>query len=437
MAKHRHAPEAPDAPAVSAGLPAGPEVPLTYARVLAIALPVVLSNATVPLQGAIDTAIIGNLGDTVLLAAVALGATVMSFVFGIFNFLQIGVSGTAAQALGARNPGRVVNTLLRALALAQIIALALILLQGPIAALVLGFFEASAGAEAAARAYFAIRIWGGPLELANYALMGWFAGQERTRRLFEMQLAISVSNVALTLLLVMGLGLGIEGLALGTVAAQGVGLAYGFWQARRRARAILPPGWRAERARILDPGELGALLRLNRDIFIRSLLLIASFAWITRLGSMQGDVVLAANGVLMAFFAVSTAGLDGFAIAAESLVGQAKGAGSRARLRRAVVVSTVSAFALATVFSVLLLAGASTLIRLFTTVEAVRAVAEAYAVWAALIPLAGVAAFQLDGIFIGAAAGPAIRNAMVKARAERGAALADAWGWLFGAKTSR
>jgi len=171
--------------------------PITHARVALIALPVVLSNATVPLQGVIDTAIIGNLGDATILAAVTLGATFFSLLVNLFNFLQIGVSGLAAQALGAGDGRRVLDTLVRALIVAAAIAL-LLNLAGPLVARGgLALFEGSAEAEAMAASYIRIRLLGAPAELANYALIGWFTGQELTRRLFEMQLAISLTNVGL------------------------------------------------------------------------------------------------------------------------------------------------------------------------------------------------------------------------------------------------
>ncbi|MEM6680322.1 MAG: MATE family efflux transporter [Pseudomonadota bacterium] len=389
------------------------EPAITYARVFAIALPVVLSNATVPLQGAIDTAIIGNLGDATLLAAIALGASAMAMLLGTFSFLQIGVSGTVARALGAGRPESVTNTLLRALILAFGIASLLILFQGPLIAGVLMLFEASAEAEAAGARYMSLRIWGAPIELANYAFMGWFAGQERTRRLFEMQLTISLTNVTATSILVLGLGLDMEGVAIGTIIGHAAGLAWATRSALARSRAILPQGWRPKRAQLLDPAELGTLLRLNRDLFIRTVLLLISFAWITRMGSLQGDTILAVNGILFEFFLVTTAGLDGFAIAAEALVGRAIGQRSVPQLRRAILISSVAAVVLACIFALLLSIFAMDIVRLFTTSEAVRTAAEPYLLWAALVPLAGVVAFQLDGIFVGAAAGVAMRNAMI------------------------
>jgi len=385
---------------------------ISYRRVGAIALPVVLSNATVPLQGAVDTAIIGNLGSEVYLAAVALGASSIQFLLAIFNFLQFGSSALGAQALGAENHRRVVNVVARALILALGIGLALILMQWAVIPLAMGIFEASAEAERLAATYIAIRIWAAPAELGIFALLGWFAGQEMTRRLFEVQVITSVSNIVLNLVLVIGFGMDVDGVALGTVIAAWSGFGYALWRARQRQRTLMP-GWRPERARLLNPQELGQLMRLNRDIFLRTMLIVGSFVWMTRQGSQQGDILLAANGVLYQLLHISSYGLDGFAIAAEALVGQAKGRGDRAMLRRAAIVSSVAALGLAVAFTAAFLAVEEPLIRLFTNVPEVRTAAEAHYHWAALIPLIGVLAYQMDGIFVGATEGPAMRNAMI------------------------
>lgn len=380
-----------------------------------IALPVALSNAMTPLQGAIDTAIVGNLGSEVFLAAVTLGAAIFSFYAGVFNFLHMSTSGLAAQALGAGAHRRVIDTLIRAILVACVVAAALFLLRTPLARLGAAFFDGSAEAEALATAYFRIRAAGFPAELVNHALVGWFAGQALTRRLFQMQLLISTLNIAFNLLFVFGFGWGVEGVAVGTALAAWCGAGYGLRCAIARGRAIAPPGWKPDWARLLDRAELSRVTSLNRDIFIRSLLLMFAFAWVARLGSQQGDVTLAANGVLILFLHVAAYALDGFAIAAETLVGQALGAGSLGRLRRAVAVSTVAAVGLAAVFSVAGALAADPLIRLFTNVEEVRAAAMSHALWAAFMPLFGVMAFQMDGVFIGAAEGPGMRNAMIAA----------------------
>ena len=385
---------------------------VTYRRVLAIALPVVLSNATVPLQGAIDTAIIGNLGDAVYLAAVTLGAASIALVLQVFNFLQFGAGALGAQALGAGDHRRVINVLVRALFLGGTIGVFLVVFQAPLLRLLLSLFEGSARAEGLASVYFRIRIWAAPAELASFAIMGWFSGQELTRRLFEVQLVVSISNIALNLFLVLGLGMDVDGVALGTAIAAYLGLGFGLWRVRHRVRALMPD-WLPERDRLLNRQELGKLMRLNRDIFIRTMLLVGAFTWMTRLGSQQGDIVLAANGILYQIFHVVTYGLDGFAIAAEALVGQAVGARDRKLLRRSVVVSSVAAFWLAVGCSALILLAEGPLVSVFTNVTEVRTVAHAHFFWGALLPLVGVLAYQMDGIFAGATEGAAMRNGMI------------------------
>ena len=404
---------------------------ITSRRVLLIAAPVVLSNATVPLQGFIDTGIIGNLGEVTALAAVGVGAQVLSFAFGIFNFLQIGVSGLSAQALGAGLRDRVANTLARGLLIASFIACALLIMQTPLIWIGLSAFEASAETEALAATYIAIRIWGAPAELMNYALVGWFAGQEMTRRMFQHQVALSLANIALNFLLAIGLGWGITGVALGTVIASYLGLAYGLWLVRGRLTTLLPEGWRPDIARIMRRDELAQMMALNRDLFIRTLLLISGLMWVTRLGSLQGDEILAANVVLLQFLMISAYALDGFAIAAETLVGQAIGARDARRLDQSALTASLWAGALAAVIAAAFAAGSHMIIDLVTTAEPVRTVAKQYALWAALIPLAGFAAYQLDGIFIGATASVEMRNAMMLTTAlffPCSYAMTQAWG---------
>jgi MATE family multidrug resistance protein len=401
---------------VRAAVP-GDAAPLGARRILAIALPVVLSNVTSPLQGAIDTAVIGSLGSTTMLAATGLGAQMFALLFGVFNFLQIGSSGLSAQALGAGDRARVIETLARALVVAALIAAALILARGALVAGGLALFEASGEAEALAGEYFAVRIWGAPAELGLYALFGWFSGQELTRRLVQLQVFACAVNVALNLMFVFGFGWDVAGVAAATAAASWAALLLGLWLARGRAAALAPPGWRLRARAVLARGELMRVMALNRDIFLRTLALIGSFAWMTRLGALQGDAVLAANVVLFHMFEMAAYALDGFAIAAETLVGQAMGARDRRALRRAAVATSAWSFGLAAVISGALLAMEGPFIDLFTTSPEIRALAREFAPWAALTPLAGVAAFQLDGVFVGATAAREMRDAMLASAA--------------------
>ena len=380
--------------------------------VLAIAAPVVLSNAAAPIQGAIDTAIIGHIGAVAPLAAVGLAAEIFSLLLGSFNFLQIGVSGMSAQALGRRAMGETGAILTRGVLLAAAIGLLLILLQPLVALGGLAIFEASAATEALAADYIAIRIWGAPAELTMYAMFGWFAGQALTRNLFIIQVVAAMLNVGLNFLFVLGFGWGVEGVALGTVIASYSGVALGGVMIRAHLTKTAPD-WRPRRLEVFDAAALRRLFALNRDLFIRTFLLLTAFAWMARLGSLQGDAVLAANVVLWQFFLVSAYGLDGFAIAAETLVGQAFGARSRERFDRAVLLTSLWSLGLAAAVSLLFLAVSGAVIDLFTSVESVRAIARDYAFWACFIPLVGVAAFELDGVFVGATGSRQMRDSMV------------------------
>ncbi|MEM1159681.1 MAG: MATE family efflux transporter [Pseudomonadota bacterium] len=403
---------------------------VTYRRVSAIALPVVLSNALVPLQGVIDTAIIGNLGDAIFLAAVAMAAGAAGLILNVFNFLQFGAGALGAQALGADDPRRVINVLARALIIAVGIGVLLILLQVPIIGGAMLIFEGSPEAESLAATYLHIRLWGAPAELAIFALSGWFSGQELTRRLFEIQ-AVTVSlNIALNVLFVLGLGMDVDGVALGTVIASYVGFGLGLWRARARMRDLIP-AWRPERARLLNRSELLMLMRLNRDIFIRTMLLAGAFTYATRLGSMQGDIILAANGIIFQILHLASYGLDGFAISAEALVGQAVGARDRAFLRRAVIINLVSGLMLSIAMAGLFILIQTPLIAFFTNVAEVRDVTATYYFWGALFPLVAMLAYVLDGIFVGATQGARMRNAMIVSAGlyfASSGAMADIWG---------
>ncbi|MEL6316317.1 MAG: MATE family efflux transporter, partial [Pseudomonadota bacterium] len=363
----------------------------------------------------IDVAVIGRTGGVTELAAVGLGAEIFALVFLSFNFLQFGVSGLSAQALGAGAPERLADTLGRGLIFALTIALALTALQAPLKTLALGLFEASAAAEGLASDYFDVRIWAAPAALGNFAFLGWFAGQAMTGRLLRHQLVISGVNIALSILFVVGFGWGVEGVALGTAIGAWTGLAYAIWMARGRLRDVAP-GWRPRRAALLEPAALRRMAALNRDLLIRTLLLLLCLAWMTRLGSLLGDATLAANVVLFQFFVFSAAALDGFAMAGEALVGQALGARSAAALDRAAwrasALAGACALALAAAFALL---GPSVIDFLTAKAPDARAIAQAHAHWALLTPLIAAAAFQMDGIFIGATASVEMRNAMIAA----------------------
>ncbi|WP_207102757.1 MATE family efflux transporter [Paracoccus shandongensis] len=380
---------------------------LTHRRVLAIAVPIVLSNATVPLLGLVDTAVIGQLGRPEAIGAVGVGAVILTSIYWIFGFLRMGTSGLVAQAQGAGDKAEGGAHLLRALAIAAVAGACFILFQGAVFGAAFRIAPASAAVKALARDYLAIRIWEAPATIGLYALTGWLIAVERAKSVLLLQLVQNGLNVILSIWFVLGLGLGVPGVAGATLLSEGCGLALGLWM----TRGALAQGWTA--AGLFARDRLVRLARVNGDIMIRSVLLQASFTAFVFLGAGQGDVTLAANQVLLQFLSITAYALDGFAFAAESLVGQAVGARRPGSVRRASVLTSAwgvgGALALALVFWL----GGGAIIDGLTTSPEVRAEARLYLPWLGLAPLIGVAAWMLDGIFIGATLTRDMRVAMM------------------------
>jgi MATE family multidrug resistance protein len=287
-----------------------------------------VSNATVPLLGIVDTAVVGQLGDPVPIGAVGLGAIILSSVYWVFGFLRMGTVGLAAQALGARDEAEVAALLTRVLMIGFGAGLAMILLQVPIIAAALWLSPASAEVEALVRTYISIRIFSAPAAIAIYGITGWLIAQERTGAVLALQLVQNGLNIVLSVVLVLGLDFGVAGVAWATFVAEWAGLALGLWLCRR---AFGVPAWR-DWARVFDGAKLWRMAAVNVDILIRSLLLMAGFTSFLFFAADFGDVTLAANQVLIQFVYITAYAMDGFAFAAEALVGHAMGAGAAARL---------------------------------------------------------------------------------------------------------
>jgi multidrug resistance protein, MATE family len=384
--------------------------PLTHRTILAIAVPVMISNVSTPLIGVVDTAIVGHLPDPAFIGATAVGALIFTFVFWGFGFLRMGTTGLTAQALGAADIAEVATVLGRGLLLALIAGMALIALQWPIREAAFALVHASARVDGLARGYFAIRIWAAPATLANYALLGWFIGLGRTDIGLILQFVLNLANVALDMVFVLGLGWDVRGVALGTLIAEYCAAMVGIGIALRHMRTM---GGHWTRDNIVAARPLKRTLAVNGNIMIRSLALIAAFFWFISRSAREGDVVLAANSILIQFLSVSAFFLDGLAFATEALVGRAVGAAQRAGLLAAAKLTTAWAAAVAVVIAAMLAVFGSTFIDGLTVDPATRAIARDYLPWAAGAPLLGVWAFQLDGIFIGATRTVDMRNSML------------------------
>ena len=381
---------------------------VTSRDVLAIAIPMIVSNATVPLVGIADTAVVGQLNDPALIGGVALGSTVFSMLFWAFGFLRMGTTGLTAQAAGAGNRAEVAANLYRPLVIALGGGALLFLLHVPAILLALRLIGGSSEVQTATAAYFGIRILSAPATLANYALVGWLIGLARANLALALQLFQNAVNIALAIVLVLFARKGVEGAAMAAVCAEYAALAVGLLIA-----ASLLRGTRGMPIRIFERQAFIRLIAVNADIMIRTICLMFVFTFFAAQGAKLGDVALAANSVLRNLSDLSAYVLDGFAFAAEALVGQAVGAASLRRFRQAVLLSSAWAGVLAVVVAAMFWAGGLALIQVMTAAPSVREAAYTFLPWAALTPVAGVACFQLDGIFIGATRTADMRNMMI------------------------
>ena len=383
---------------------------VSSASVFAIAVPMTLAYATVPLLGIVDTAVVGRLGDPAPLGGLAVGAVVFDLVFGALNFLRASTTGFVAQALGRGDEAEQEAATWRGAGLGAAIGI-LVALTGPlIAALGVAFMGIEGATAEAARTYIAIRAIGAPFSLANYALMGYVLGRGEARLALVLTTLLNGLNIALSIALGLGLGWGVAGVATATVVGEALVTsltALILW--RRFTRNAVRPG----RARVLDRAALRRMFAVNGDIFVRSFCLIGTFALFTRFGAQQGPLVLAANAILMNLFLLSAYILDGLATAAEQLAGRALGANWREGFDRAVRLSFLWGLALTTPVFLAFALGGGIAIDLMTTTEAVREVARRYVIWAALTAPVGVLAFIMDGVFIGATWSRAMRNSML------------------------
>lgn len=382
---------------------------ITHKRVLNIAIPIVISNATVPILGAVDTGVVGQLGEAAPIGAVGIGAIILTGIYWIFGFLRMGTAGMTSQAHGAGRAGEVAAMLSRSVLIGLVAGFILMLVQVPIFAGAFWLSPASSEVESLAREYMNIRIYSAPAAIAIYGITGWLIALERTRAVLVIQIWMNGINIVLDLVFVLQFGWGVEGVATATFIAEWSGLALGLWLCRDAFRGT---AWKAPE-RVFDRVVLWRMASVNTDILIRSVLLETAFISFLFFGSDLGDVTLAANQVLLQFLHITAYALDGFAFSAESLVGQAFGARNRKRLRRgALLTSTWGAIVTCGLGLAFLMIG-PWLIDLMTTAPDVRIEAREYLIYMVAAPFVGVASWMFDGIFIGATRTRDMRNMML------------------------
>lgn len=398
-----------------------PAPSVLYKDVLRLAWPASVAASVTPLLGAVDVWALGRSPRPLDIAAIGLGSVIFSLAYWTFGFIRMSVAGLTAQAAGAGDEREARAALLRGSLLGAGVGLVLVILQAPLGAI--AFHALALDSQATpetfegARLYYDIRIWGAPFALASYAAFGWLTARGRTDYLMIGSLFITALNAALDYYFVTRLDWGAAGVASGTLIAEIGGLLACLYFVARvlKANGGLRLHWSA--AALFDPEKIARTISVNRDIFIRTVLLAFSFAWFVQRGGAFGDVTLAANQTLLQLFLFTGLALDGTAIAAETLVGGAIGdrnaARGRARYHDAVkktfVIASVAAIAFAFAYGLF----GEALISFLAEDAAIRAAAASYLPWVAVSPLIVVIGFQLDGIFIGATRAREMRDSMI------------------------
>ena len=365
-------------------------------KILSLAIPSIAANITTPLLALVDTAIVGHMGSELYIAAIAVGGVMFNMLYWLFSFLRGGTSGLSAQACGAGDNRASTLVLRRSLIVAIGAGVMMVMLQQPVFRLLSWFLDAGTETTGLASLYFHILIYGAPAVLGNYAMSGWFLGMQNSRMLLWVSLTINCVNILASLLLVYGLGWGIAGVATGSLTAQWVGFGAGFLFLRRY------PLTSATLAEILRWGELKRFFRVNLDVMLRTVCLIAVTLWFTRAGSQQGPLILAVNTLLMQLFLLFSYMMDGFAFAGEALVGRFVGARDWMNLRLCVRRLFMWGTIWAAFFTLLYLVGGEGFLGLLSDDADVIGASREYLIWALTVPFAGFAAFAWDGVFIGA-----------------------------------
>lgn len=365
-------------------------------QILQIALPSIVSNITVPLLGMIDVAIVGHMGSPVYIGAVAVGSMIFNLVYWLFGFLRMGSSGLTAQALGRRDLTEVTRLLVRSVSVALAISLSLIILQIPLKWLMFWLIGPTPDVVPFASTYFNIVIWGAPASLSLFCLMGWYIGMQNTRIPMLISIMQNVVNILASLMLVYGFGMKVEGVAFGTIIAQYAGLLMAIGLLAKYYRQIFRYFQKDKFFR-----NMGAFFAVNRDIFLRTLCLVAVNLFFTSAGARQGAIILSVNTILMQLYLFFSYFMDGFAYAGEALGGKAYGAHNGIAFRETLHRLWMWMLIVTIAYTLLYIIAGPWIVALLTDDSLVLEASREYLWWAWLIPIAGCVAFIWDGVFIG------------------------------------
>ncbi len=378
--------------------------------ILRLAIPNIISNLSVPLLGAVDTALVGHLDQVYYLGALAVGSVIFNFIFWGFGFLRMGTTGLTAQEYGKRDRMQMMMILARVQFIAMAIGITLLLFQAPIALFSLWVIESSQEVADYTRVYFDIRIYTAPAILALYGLQGWFLGMQNAKYPMIITIVMNLLNIVLNVMFIYGFGMHVDGVAFGTLISTYLALFLGIFLFLKRYKRYLSHYVRVE---LLNIAELKKYFAVNRDIFIRTLCLIFTFSFFTAVSAKQGDLILAANTILLQLWFIVSYGIDGFAYAAESLIGKFKGGENREKLREAVFYNIGWGMMLGITGTLFYAVFGGQILSIFTDNTEVIEFAKIVLFWTVLAPLVSSFCYILDGIFIGATATRPMRNTML------------------------
>lgn len=385
-------------------------------QILRLSIPNIISNISIPLLGIVDMALMGHLDSDAYIGAIALGSLIFNFIYWGLGFLRMGTSGFTAQAWGRRDLPETILVLSRAAFIALAISLVLIILQKPIELLSFRVLNGETRVEELAMTYFRIRVWAAPAALGQFALLGFFLGMQNARLPMVVLVSTNLINLLCNYLFVMKLGLGSDGVAYGTVIAQYSGLLIALFFFRKYFSRLFR--YWSLRATI-QWSQLKNFLKVNQDIFIRTMCLVLVFSIFTAhsassdTSSRSEETILAVNSLLMQFFMFFAFLIDGFAHASEALTGKFIGTGNIRDLKKSVRVLFIWGTGISILFTLIYLLAGNLIFGLLTNNPEVIANARPYFFWVVMMPLVSYAAFLWDGIYIGATAGREMRNAMI------------------------
>ncbi len=380
--------------------------------ILKLALPNIISNITIPLLGMVDLALMGHLNSEVYIGAIALGGVIFNFIYWGFSFLRMSTSGFTAQAFGEKNHNESITILVRALLIALMISLLILIFQAPIAWASFAIIGGSQEVEMLANEYFRIRVWAAPAALSLFVFSGWFLGMQNARYPMIIAIAVNIVNILLSMFFVFILKMNSNGVALGTAISQYVGLIIALLLFFSKYKYLLA---KLSKKGVMNLKIIVEFFRVNTDIFIRTFCIIGVFTFFTSKSASMNDTILAVNSILIQLLLFFSFFIDGFAFAGEALVGKYVGAKEISNLKKVVKLLFLWGAGLAAAFTIIYLPGVNLILEILTSQTEVISGAQPFLVWVILVPLASFASFIWDGIYIGATASKAMRNTLLGA----------------------